>query len=1256
MGVDTVDAVMTDRPPIRYPEELPISQRREELKEAIRDHQVVIVAGETGSGKSTQLPKICLDLGRGVDKFIGHTQPRRLAARSIAERVAEELDTTVGELVGYTVRFTDQVGDHTAIKLMTDGILLAEMQRDRKLSRYDTIIIDEAHERSLTIDFLLGYLKQLLPKRPDLKVIVTSATIDTARFAEHFDDAPIIEVSGRTYPVEYRYDPIDEDGRDQPTGICDAVKELTHEGPGDILVFCAGERDIREAADELEKLKLPNTEVFPLYARLSAAEQHRVFSSHSGRRIVVATNVAETSLTVPGIRYVVDPGNARISRYSRRTKVQRLPIEEVSQASANQRAGRCGRVGPGICIRLYSEDNYLSRPEFTEPEIQRTNLAAVILQMASLRLGAAEDFPFIDPPDSRAIADGIDLLVELDAVDPDHEGTRKWLTGIGMELARLPVDPRLGRMILEADKHGCLHEVMVITAAMSVQDPRERPSEKREAAAESHVRFRNDSSDFLSYINLWNYVREQRDELSQNQFRKLCRREFLNYNRIREWQDIYRQLNRVVKELKLRVDRNEAAPDAVHQALLAGLLSQIGVVDESTKTDPKVRSKTKGRKPLVEYRGARGAKFAIAPDSALRKATPDWVMAGELVETNRLWARTVTAISPLWVEHVAEHLMKYSYGEPWWDADRGSASVHESATLYGLPIIARRRIQVRAVNPSLARELFIHHVMVEGEWKDRSVAEGHLAFLENNEGVLAEVATIEARARVRNISVDYDTLFDFFDERLPDHVCSVGDFDQWWKNERRKTPHLLSLEVTDLVEIEDDLVDETAFPLTWPIGGHELALTYEFDETSPSDGVTVEVPVGIIAELHPTDFVGNVPGLREDVITALIRSLPKQLRKAFVPVPETVAEVLPQVDGEGALLVDQLRAELLVARGVDVPADAFDLEKLPDRLRPTFAVVDANDEIVAEGKDLSALAIGLEAEIRTELAEVGHELERSGITEWTIGTLPTEVVTERSGHEVTSYPALHDDGDSVSVWLFATPGEQAEAMLIGTRRLLRLNVAAPLRLLNDKLDNDAELALAASRYPSKKDWFEDCIGAGIDQLVERAGGPAFDEKRYRALEKWVRKGLAEVVDEASDRAVDILVLSNRIEADLDAAVAESLAPSVLHMRNHLARLVYPGHLADVGVDRLPDIERYLRAIAYRIEKLPERVRADQQSILYFRDLEAEYSEAMERGFTAELAEAAWMLEELRVVAFAQPIGATGKVSERAFRALLIPSR
>lgn len=851
--VARAEARMAERtaqvPAVSYPEQLPVSQKKDEIAAAIRDHQVVIVAGETGSGKTTQIPKICVELGRGVRGMIGHTQPRRIAARTVAERVAEELDTPLGEAVGWKVRFTDQVNqDSTFIKLMTDGILLAEIQTDRELRAYDTIIIDEAHERSLNIDFLLGYLAQLLPKRPDLKVVITSATIDPQRFSRHFGDAPIVEVSGRTYPVEVRYRPLlEEDSedvdRDQITAICDAVEELQAEGKGDILVFLSGEREIRDTADALTKKNYRFTEVLPLYARLSHAEQHRVFQPHTGRRIVLATNVAETSLTVPGIKYVIDPGTARISRYSHRTKVQRLPIEAISQASANQRKGRCGRTSDGICIRLYSEEDFTARPEFTDAEILRTNLASVILQMTAAGLGDIEKFPFIDPPDHRNIRDGVQLLQELGALDPKQKDVRNRLTETGRKLAQLPVDPRLARMILEADKNGCVREVMVLAAALSIQDPRERPADKQTQADQQHARFKDETSDFLAFLNLWRYIREQQKERGSSSFRRMCKQEYLNFLRIREWQDIYSQLRTVAKQMGIHLNEDDAPDQQIHVSLLAGLLSHVGMKD--------VKEGAKN-----EYLGARNAKFAIFPGSALFKKPPRFVMSAELVETSRLWARVNAKIEPEWVEPLAGHLLKRTYSEPHWEKDQAAVMAYEKVTLYGVPIIAQRKVNYGRIDPETSRELFIRNALVEGDWRT------HHKFFADNRKLLTEVEELEHRARRRDILVDDDTLFDFYDQRVPEHVVSGAHFDSWWKHKRHEEPELLDFERSMLINERAGDVSKDDYPDSWRQGRLKFRVTYQFEPGADADGVTVHIPLQVLNQVTDEGFDWQIPGLR----------------------------------------------------------------------------------------------------------------------------------------------------------------------------------------------------------------------------------------------------------------------------------------------------------------------------------------------------------------------------------------------------------
>jgi ATP-dependent helicase HrpA len=1242
-----------------YPESLPVSARREDILAAIRDHQVVIIAGETGSGKTTQIPKICLELGRGVRGLIGHTQPRRIAARTVAERVAEELGTELGSTVGWKVRFTDQVGPETAVKVMTDGILLAEIQNDRLLRQYDTLIIDEAHERSLNIDFILGYLKQLLPKRPDLKLVITSATIDPERFARHFADprsgeeAPIIEVSGRTFPVEVRYRPIvdetddeDEGGsdevdrdRDQVQAICDAVDELSAEGQGDILVFLSGEREIRDTADALEKQNLRFTEVVPLYARLSSAEQHRVFQPHNGRRIVLATNVAETSLTVPGIRYVIDPGTARISRYSHRTKVQRLPIEAVSQASANQRKGRCGRTSDGICIRLYSEEDFESRPEFTDPEILRTNLASVILQMTAAGLGDIGAFPFLEPPDRRNIKDGVDLLQELGALDTSERTNR--LTPVGRKLSALPVDPRLARMVLEAERHGVVREVMVIAAALSIQDPRERPVEKRAHADQLHARFTDPTSDFLTYLNLWRYLKDRQKELSSSQFRRMCKSEFLNYLRIREWQDIDAQLRQVARSLDIDAGHpgDEVDGDAVHRSLLAGLLSHIGLKDAEKQ----------------EYFGARGAKFAVFPGSALFKKTPRWVIAAELVETSRLWARIAAKVEPEWIEEQAQHLLRRSYSEPHWEKDRGQVVAFEKVTLYGVTLVAQRRVGYGSIDPELSRELFIRRALVEGEWRT------HHRFFHDNRKLLDEVEELENRARRRDILVDEETLYDFYDQRIGPDVVSGAHFDSWWKKAHRTRPDLLTFTPDLLVNDNAGAVTERDYPSVWRQGDLTLPLTYQFEPGAEADGVTVHIPLTLLNQVRPAGFDWQIPGLREDLVTALIRSLPKQLRRNFVPAPDFAKHVmrgLAASSPDDKPLVELLEWQLHKLRGIPVPRDSWNYEAVPDHLRITFRVVDDKGRKLGESKDLDALKIDLKTRTQAAIAEAAGGLEKRGLKEWTIGELPHSFAQKRGAQTVKGYPALVDDGDSVSVRLLDTPRAQQRAMLGGTRRLLLLGVASPVNSIQSRLGNGAKLALAANPHGSTEALFADCLTAAADKLIADAGGPAWDEESYVRLRDSVRAELYDTTADAVVKVANILAVNHRVAERLKT-IGNSLLllTGLTDIRAQLAELIHPGFVAETTHRRLPDLLRYLKAIERRLVKLPEDPHRDRDrtsAMLRMRDAYDELLAALppDRRDDEGVVQIRWMLEELRVSLWAQPLGTPYPVSEqRILRAI-----
>jgi ATP-dependent helicase HrpA len=1221
---------------ISYPAELPITDRRQDLLETIRDNQVVIVAGETGSGKSTQLPKLCLELGRGRDGFIGHTQPRRIAARSIASRVAEELGGTVGDLVGYKVRFSDQVGDATSIKLMTDGVLLNEIHSDRRLSRYDTIIIDEAHERSLNIDFLLGYLQKLLPKRPDLKLIITSATIDTERFSEHFGNAPIVEVSGRAYPVELRYRPLDDpsrsEPRDQPQGICDAVVELFAEAEGDILVFCSGEREIRDAADAVLELRLRHTEVVPLYGRLSTGEQNRVFQRHTGRRVVIATNVAETSLTVPGIRAVVDAGTARISRYGRRTKVQRLPIEPISQASANQRAGRCGRLGPGVCIRLFSEDDFNARPEFTEPEIQRTSLASVILQMAALDLGDIESFPFLDPPDSRSIRDGLALLEEVGAIRPGPEEIRKRLTRLGRNLARIPLDIRLARMILAADQNSCLSEVEVIAAALSIQDPRERPLEKEQQADQKHAKFRDPDSDFLGWLHLWEFLRTERRARTSNQFRKLCREEYLNYRRVREWQDIHAQLRDISKELGLHRNRKPAHPDEIHRSLLSGLLSHVG------RKDP----------DRFEYRGARDARFFISPGSTLFKRSPEWVMAAELVETSKLWARSVVGIPPDWVEEIGAHLVKRSYSDPWWEPERGSAIAQESVSLYGIPLQTGRAVQYGKADPQAARELFIRHALVGGEWETEH------EFARHNEDLIAEILDLEARERRADLLVDDDALVTFFAARIPDNITTVRHFDRWWRDVKSATPHLLHLSEADVIDPQAAATDPEAFPAVWEYGDLELPLEYEFDPTSPADGMTVDVPLRGLERIDPSAFEWHVPGLRLELVTALIRSLPKNLRKAFAPVPDTARAVLGRIhpeDGKGLLL--PLRRELSQIGGTPIPVDAFDLDSLPAHLRPTFRVLDETGAVVASGAELATIKQAVRGNTVTAIESSGHSIEATGLTEWSLGELPQTVHVGGSGTGMRAYPALIDEGNSVGVRLLATEAEQANAMWQGTIRLLLLSLPSPARLLRPLLTQDAKQALRIGPHQDSTEWVDDCLGCALGEIVAEAGGPAWDGVGFDRLLTRARDELHPLVTKVATESLALFETLRSVELAFNWLGEDRHQAATQDIADQVASLIYPGFLTAIGSDRVADVTRYLTAIERRIERLPRDPGRDGLYMERIHSLEDELDRLQEAiPDEPRLMDAAWMIQELRVSFFAQAVGTRGKVSEKRIRSLL----
>ncbi|EGQ8388393.1 TPA: ATP-dependent RNA helicase HrpA [Vibrio cholerae] len=1222
-------------PKIEYPALLPVSQKRDDIAQAIAHHQVVIVAGETGSGKTTQLPKICAELGRGKYGLIGHTQPRRLAARSVANRIAEEMETELGGFVGYKVRFTDQISDQTQIKLMTDGILLAEIQNDRFLNQYDTIIIDEAHERSLNIDFILGYLKQLLPRRPDLKVIITSATIDPERFSKHFSNAPIIEVSGRTYPVEVRYRPLagdddSESDRDQLEGIFQAVDELCDEGLGDILIFMNGEREIRDTADALSKRNLRDTEIVPLYARLSAGEQNKIFQPHAGRRIVLATNVAETSLTVPGIKYVIDPGTARISRYSYRTKVQRLPIEPISQASANQRKGRCGRTEEGICIRLYSEEDFLSRPEFTDPEILRTNLASVILQMTALGLGDIEAFPFVEAPDKRNIQDGVRLLEELGAINDQIKDPKKRLTESGKQLARLPIDPRLARMVLEAPKLGCLKEVMIIASALSIQDPRERPSDNQQSADDKHRRFNHEDSDFLTFVNLWHYIGQQQKALTSNQFRRQCKLDYLNYLRVREWQDVYTQLHQSTREMGFKLNDEPGSYHAVHSAILVGLLSHIGMKDQEKN----------------EYHGARNARFNIFPASGLFKKQPKWVMSAELVETSKLWARVVAKIEPDWIEPLAKHLSKRSYSEPHWSKKNAAVMAYEKVMLYGIPIVPKRLVNYGTIDPVLSREIFIRSALVEGDWETKH------AFFKQNRALLAEVEELEHKSRRRDILVDDEELFQFYDQRVGTEVVSGRHFDAWWKTASRKTPDLLSFEKEMLFKGDASHITDLDYPNFWHQGNLKLKLSYQFEPGENSDGVTVHIPLPILNQVEPHGFDWQIPGLRHELVVSLIKSLPKTLRKNFVPAPNYADAFLARVTPFEMPLLDAMEKELRRMTGVTVLREDWKLDQLPAHLKITYRAVDHRNRKLNESCDLHELKESLKEKVQETLSQVADDdIEQRDLHTWSFGELPKVYQQKRGGFEVRAYPALVDKKDSVEIKLFETEQEQLSAMRAGQRRLILLNVPSPIKYLHANLPNKSKLGLYFNPYGKVLDLIDDCIACGVDKLIEERGGMVWEPQAFEALKEHVRAELGDTVVEIAKQVETILTTAYNINKRLKGKVDFTMAFALSDVKAQIEGLIFSGFATECGWKRLPDILRYMRAIERRMEKLPVDPNKDRLHMLKIESVANKYKELLNKipkgmAIPDNVREIRWMLEELRVSYFAQQLGTPYPVSDK----------
>lgn len=1225
-------------PKVEYPD-LPVTEQKDKISDAIRDNQVVIIAGETGSGKTTQIPKICLELGRGVNGLIGHTQPRRLAARSVATRIAQELNSELGNEVGFKIRFSDQVNERSYVKLMTDGILLAEIQQDRFLNQYDTIIIDEAHERSLNIDFILGILKQLLPKRPDLKLIITSATIDPERFSNHFDKAPIIQVSGRTFPVEMRYRPlVDDEGendRDQTQAIIDAVNELGNHSQGDILVFLSGERDIRDTADALTQQKFRHTEVVPLYARLSAAEQNKIFQSHSGRRIVLATNVAETSLTVPGIKYVIDPGTARISRYSVRSKVQRLPIEPISQASANQRAGRCGRVSNGICIRLYSEDDYNNRDEFTDPEILRTNLASVILQMMALGLGKIDEFPFVQMPDSRSINDGFNLLEELGGVAKNTG--RLTLTTIGRQMARLPIDPRYARMIVEAEKQNSLRDVLVITAGLSIQDPRERPQDKRQAADEKHQAFANKDSDFLALLTLWLAFKDKQVELTNNQLRKWCKQNFINYLRMREWQDIVSQLKKSIAELGFSISQSDTDYQGIHQAMASGLLSHIGNKDKDK-----------------EYLGARNSRFMLFPGSGIAKASPKWLMVAELVDTSRLFGRMGAKIEPEWLESLAPHLIKRSYSEPHWSKKQGVVQAFESVTLYGLPLVSKRRVAYSQIDPVVSRELFIREALVNQDTKLND------DFLTENQLEVDEIKGLEDKTRRRDLLVDEEALVEFYAQHIPAHVCSEASFKKWWSKTKTSKPDLLTYSKQMLLKNSPVKSHEYDFPETWQQGNLTLRLDYHFNPTDIDDGVNLLVPLSLLNQLSIDGFDWLVPGLRHELIVTLIKSLPKRLRRNFVPAPNYAEACLADISpvdkkGQAVGFLGALSHKLKRMTGVDIELEDWQVGSLPSHLRFNFKVLDDKNKVIRQGRDLLALQHELQGKVKQSLSKIAKPgLEKTGITQWDFEQLPTEYISKQTGFDVKAYPALVAEKNAVAIKLFDKPHMAEQAHQLGLRRLVSLSIPSPIKYLHEKLPNKAKLGLYFNPFGKIAALIDDVIAAAIDELLAQYRARHGDIRTAEAFEACCEHVRAEINDRVLAIAQKVetgLTKAHQIKKKMKGNVPMTMINAYGDIKQHLDSLVFNGFVSDIGAERLNDWQRYIEGIARRIDKLVIDPTKDRLHQLNVEKAASEYTKKCQKipagaPVPQELKEVRWMIEELRVSFFAQQLGTAMPISTK----------
>ncbi|MDH5327542.1 MAG: ATP-dependent RNA helicase HrpA [Gammaproteobacteria bacterium] len=1219
----------TGLPKPNYAEELPINAKRELIKSAIERNQVVIVAGETGSGKTTQIPKYCLELGRGTAALIGHTQPRRIAARTVAARIAAELNSEISHYVGFKVRFSDHVSESTYVKLMTDGILLAEIQNDRYLNSYDTIIIDEAHERSLNIDFLLGYLKLILPKRPDLKVIITSATIDTDRFSRFYHDAPVIEVSGRTYPVDVLYRPLvsldaekEPQEKDQYQGILDAVDELSSTyGSGHTLVFLSGEREIRDAAEALRKHHPAHTEILPLYSRLSVSEQNRVFQPGSRHRIVLATNVAETSLTVPGIKYVVDPGYARISRYSYRSKVQRLPVERISQSSANQRKGRCGRVMDGVCIRLYSEEDFAQRPEFTEPEIRRTNLAAVILQMENLKLGKVDEFPFIEGPDGRFINDGYKLLWELQAVD-----AARTITELGRKLVQLPIDPKLGRVLLAAKFEQCLREVLIIVSALSCQDPRDRPAEKQNAADQAHERFYDPASDFLFYTNVWQELQEQKQHLSNNKFRKFCQQHYLSYLRVKEWQDLHRQLKQNVTQMGWRLNQEPGNYAQIHRAILSGFLGSVGMKSET-----------------YAYSGQRNITFYVHPASALSRKTPKWLMAAEIVETSKLYARNVAKIEPQWLESVGGHLLKKTHSDIHWEKNSGHVVALESATLYGLPIYSAKRINYSAIDAHTCRELFIRHALVQGDWNAK------FDFIQHNTALMDEIEQEEAKIRRRDILVDKAVLESFFAERIPEFVNNASNFKKWYKQSSAAKNQSLFYTRQLLIQENSIFAQQDQFPKTLQINAQvKLELQYCFSPGDENDGVTALIPAPVLDQLNPVPFEWLVPGLIKDKVVHLIKGLPKSLRKSFVPAPQFADACLQGKVNAGEPLLSYLSRELLRMTAIKIEQGDWQAEKLPQQYLMNFQVLDRQGRELARGRDLSQIKSRLSDHTQAIIDTVDQSAkEPEQVVTWDFGDLPKETCLQVQGNDVSVYPALVDRADSVIIKNFSDASQANEQHPQGVYRLYLLENRSSMKYLSRNIPRLSQLCMQYATLDSCEALRSDICQAIVKHLLFEDGKDIRTKEQFRRQSHFTNEGLQAGANELATVLQQALDAHQQIRTRLDSIKAPQ--PSVEDMSDQLDWLIYTGFVVETPYRWLLQLPRFLQGLTLRLGKLQQNPDHDGQRLEtflpYWHDFVELYNQQYEQGgVSSALMEYRWVLEEMRVSVFAQPLKTSMPVS------------